>query len=124
MAPIEFKLLTLTGKKFIIQIDDSATVLDLAEEIAKRTDIPLRRIYLKMRGAREPMDKVQDKVLKDVDYIRNKKANNSSDILLMIISEKSPPLFRSKDSNIMVCGGKRRKTRRSKKSRKTTRRRR
>jgi hypothetical protein len=123
MAPIDFTVMTITGKKIIIRIDDSATVLDLAEEIAKRTDIPLRRIYLKMRGALGPMDKVQDKVLKDVDYIRNKKANSSSDILLMILSEKSPPLFRSKDSNTMVCGGRRRKTRRSKKSRKQTRRR-
>jgi hypothetical protein len=124
MAPITFTVLTITNKKFEITIDDTATVHDLAVEISKKADIPLENIQLKMRGARNTLDKVQDKLLKDVEYLRERRVNSrNSDILLLISS--GPPKFKVKEQiENIPCGGKRKKTRKSKTSRKQTRRRR
>jgi hypothetical protein len=125
MAPIVFRAITLRGRRFQITMDNEATVYELAEQIAKEAEVPIQKVFLRMRGNGKALHEVQNRQIKDVEFLQNKGTNSNYDILVIMLEPGVLPKFPPKiNRNNIPCGGKRRKSRRSKKSRKQTRRRR
>ena len=118
MAPKTFRVVPLTGPSKSIEIDDSATVYDLAVAISKAFGVILENIDIRTRNGRQFLSKVQEEQIKNVEELQR-----NEEILIVV-----KPQTKTFLPNI-PCGGRRRgratkKTRRSKKSRRQTRRRR
>ena len=121
MAPKTFRVVPLNGPSKSIEIDDSATVYDLAVAISNAFGVILENIDIRTRNGRQFLSKVQEEQIKNVEELQRR------DDILMVVRPQTKT-FLPKEPNI-PCGGRRRgratkKTRRSKKSRRQTRRRR
>lgn len=69
--PIRFTVLTLSGRRYPVEVDDSADVFQLLNAVADATGIPRTQLEVSSRSTGRPLSAIKDRNIQNVDYLRS-----------------------------------------------------